>query len=185
MQQSNSNLPVSAEMQQTLGLKIKEMLMGMIPDEKINLLIEQEINAFFTEENTSFVYSDGVQSYGRNERETLTAKISPFRALVWRECSVYAQKMLKDFFENSESPFFATAVHEWMAPLNGGPGGAAVNVGGVLSEAMEERLQQQALAMAASMFRGIFAGAAEVARSSISRDLANAGIFNQHGQPIL
>lgn len=184
MQQSTSNLPISAEMQTNLSLRVKDMMMGMIPDEKINEMIVREIDAFFTDESANFVYSqEGGGYHSSKPQEKLTARISPFRALVWTECSKHAQKMIGDFFENPESQFFAHAAQEWVG-VPGQPGGGTINVGGVLSVAMEERLKEHALVMASSMFRGIFASAIEVSRASIKGDLAAAGVFGRNGQPI-
>jgi hypothetical protein len=183
MQSSTSNLPISTEMQQNLSLRIKDMLMGMIPDDRINDMIQKEISAFFTEENAEFTFTEESAGYHSDKRQRMHTRVSPFRAMVWAECSKHAKKMIGDFFENPESQFFAIASQEWIG-TPGQPGGGYVNVGGALSVAMEERLKEHALEMASNMFRGIFASAVEASRATIKGDLVRAGVFGQNGQPI-
>ena len=113
-----------AEAQETLLSSIRERIMGMIPEDKLKVMIDDEINAFFgrTEElNTkdfkdfkdsngedapegvkltqkagseTFVLYQKVNGYGSSD--TIATNSYPFRILVWNELKKAIQPALSE-----------------------------------------------------------------------------------------
>lgn len=107
MENQVQNFDPSALMQ---GVKdrIKATFVSLVPDDKWDEMVKQEIEAFFTPQKLIFSEQDRNKAgtWSTTRFAVMEAEMSPFRFLVWEECTkkcqqFMAEKIQKDIFEDS------------------------------------------------------------------------------------
>lgn len=107
MENQVQNFDPSALMQ---GVKdrIKATFVSLVPDDRWDEMVKQEIDAFFTPQKLQFSerdkYKDG--TWHTTKFAVMETEMSPFRFLVWEECTKKCQQFLsekiqKEIFEDS------------------------------------------------------------------------------------
>jgi len=84
---------------------LRESIGKLLPDESLRLLVEKEIEAYFTADSTSFVIETH-RNDSYNYRDTATQvklKGSPLRAQVWGELHKRFDKMIQETLDSDPS----------------------------------------------------------------------------------
>lgn len=171
---------VSGDFKTKLSERIKDMLMDMIPEDKINGLIDAEIKAFFETPSESYVMTGEARDrstdyWAANKSVNITVKATPFRALVWGECHKYLDSKIKEVFQ---SPEFGGHLTKIWANLPGADGSnfplMHQELVGNLTERHEAMLKSMVLDMAASMFTSMFKEAVQASGQLASQQIQTA-----------
>ena len=142
--------------------KILASVMGLIPPEKINALIESEINAFFNlEVQLTFV---SISYSSRAEMQTL---MTPFRQMVWAELT----KVIR--------PTVETAIKDKTERLRSSVTQYLTEVDTQVSEGTNAVVDRMVRAASASMLSYSIGNAIANSQRSIEEGLRNAG-FHDH-----
>jgi hypothetical protein len=141
------------DLKEKITENVKLNFFNLIPDDKFEKLVNDEIKAFFETTSEKFTIK-GITNY--NKVSKLTTPISPFRAIVWNQCRDIVIARLEKHFR---SPEFQTG-SEYI------DGDYRV----LLSDKFEKVLEEKANKLAATFFRDMFAMAIQ---SSIP-DIVNA-----------
>lgn len=88
------------DVQAKISEQVKVSMFNLIPDEKVQELVEGEINAYF-EAGTADFFATKESGYGRNQ-QSIQAKVSPFRLLVWEQLNSVMSEKLKEVFNSPE-----------------------------------------------------------------------------------
>lgn len=88
------------DVQAKISEQVKVSMFNLIPDDKIQELVESEINAYF-EAGTADFFVIKESGYQRNE-QSIQAKVSPFRLLVWEQLNKVMNVKLKEVFSSPE-----------------------------------------------------------------------------------
>lgn len=156
-----SQVALPNEIQTKMTEKVREVIFDMIPEEKVNALIAQELAAFF-EVESDFTFLSG--SYQSSEK--LVMKATPLRVLVHNEAHKFFRGKIEEFFKSDE---FKSGL-ELMWVNNG------QELRGDLSERHDQMFKEQLVNMAKALFSGVIYQAAEQAKSDVRKGMLNAGM---------
>lgn len=156
-----SQVALPNEIQTKMTEKVREVIFDMIPEEKVNALIAQELAAFFEVESDFTFLSGGYQS-----SEKLVMKATPLRVLVHSEAHKFFRGKIEEFFKSDE--FKSGLETIWM---NNG-----VQLRGDLSERHDQMFKEQLVNMARALFGGLINQAAEQAKNDVRQGMLNAGM---------
>lgn len=88
------------DVQAKISEQVKVSMFNLIPDEKVQELVESEINAYF-EAGTANFFVKKESGYGSNQ-QSIEAKVSPFRLLVWEQLNKVLSDKLQEIFKSPE-----------------------------------------------------------------------------------
>lgn len=126
--------------------RVKVAFFEMLPDEKFQKLVDDELKAFFEATSEQFSISKTDRDYYTNTYH-LTTPISPFRAMVWAEVKKIVADKFKELLSDEEG-LFTMMSGQWD------------NYGNQkleLSENLKGLLKSLTLDMAQNMFSNMFA----------------------------
>lgn len=82
--------------------QIKVSLFNLLPEDKLVELVENELNAYFSEPVTEFWAVTETYDYSKPKLSGIAAKVSPFRLLVWTEINAQLKDSISAILESPE-----------------------------------------------------------------------------------
>jgi hypothetical protein len=141
------------DLKEKITENVKLNFFNLIPNDKFEKLVNDEIKAFFETTSENFTIRS-INNY--NKISELTTPISPFRAIIWNQCRDIVITRLEKHFQSPEFQIGSEYIDgEYKAAL---------------SEKFEKVLEEKANKLAATFFKDMFAMAIQ---SSIP-DIVNA-----------
>jgi len=90
------------DVQAKISEQVKVSMFNLIPDEKVQELVENEISAYFESGTADFFAVKEKASYGSHEKQSIQSKVSPFRLLVWEQLNIVLGDKLQEIFKSPE-----------------------------------------------------------------------------------
>jgi hypothetical protein len=92
-------LSTMADIETKIKESVKVQFMNLLPDEQFQAMVEAEIKNFFEIKSNKFEIRKGAGHY---DPAQLTADVSPFGLIVWKQVSELARKEVADLFASDE-----------------------------------------------------------------------------------
>ncbi|MGL4712440.1 MAG: hypothetical protein ACRCWP_07735 [Shewanella sp.] len=90
------------DVQAKISEQVKVSMFNLIPDEKVQELVESEISAYFESGTADFFAIKEKASYESHEKQSIQAKVSPFRLLVWEQLNSVLSAKIQEVFDSPE-----------------------------------------------------------------------------------
>ena len=138
---------------QLAELSVEKVVAEQIENMNVNQLIANEVHAFFYEDQTDLEFErlQETDSWGRRKEGRtyiLSARLSPFRYMVWNEVRKQIDMELQSFFQGDAWNCYINS--EWD---NNQIEHKKVEMG----ESLQKMLEEMTIKIASSMFSGMFA----------------------------
>lgn len=144
----------------------------LIPAEQFNAMVEKEVKAFFEQETTEWIVAEKASvSWDRNGSAQLKTTLTPFRRLVWEKVQELCKAKLNEHLSSDQFKAYLSTSYSYSTDTQGRgvntPSSLEIELGKYFEAVMPAMSQK----MAEAFFRGMFAGAAEQAKSLLAKQL--------------
>ena len=155
--------------QEKVGGMVKGTMIGLLPDAQFQALVEKEWKAFFEEPQEKVKIQEwNSGSFNGPKEYSVTAGVTPFRAMVWGAMIPEMQRRLQELMQTDDWRMDVT--RQWIDNKE--------EVHADLSEAMEKRFQAMAMEMVGGMFRNMMVHSAEAVKRDLMTATNNPNLFN-------
>lgn len=147
----------------------------MIPETQWAAMVEREVKAFFEEPTSPFSITeervkDGSWGSEKIVSHHLTTKLTPFRALIWKQCSDMCIAQIQAALHGEGLKCIVKKA--WEYPTSGGQGIEVIKEV-ELSDMLVRKLEDLAPKLVAKLFESMYAGAVLQAKNDVLQELSN------------